>query len=235
MELKINELEDDTFYDDYDNEPIDYSFEQIPENTVPTKVIKNVHFDQTSVKPMHQPIPKSNAKVVRPQVPPKKPQISYEDIMAKMGMLVSNGKLHLVDRDSIPPHLQQHVSRQMNNPQKEQNQYQQHQYQQKQYQQNQYQQQKQQHQYQEQNQGQQNQVPQNSYIYNKYFKDELNEPEQVRRPRTLQEYKMMLLQDYLQRQRIKQIKSTKLIMPTTNISMASNNGNLNKLFNFSKR
>ena len=46
---------------------------------------------------------------------------------------------------------------------------------------------------------------------------------------------MMLLQDHLQRQRIKQIKSTKLIMPTSNISMASNNGNLNKLFNFSKR
>ena len=229
-ELEINELEDDTFYDnynynyDYNTEQIDNSSEQIPENTVP---MKHVHFDKLPVKPMHQPIPKENAKIVRIQVPPKKPQISYEDIMAKMGMLVSNGKLHLVDRNNIPPHLQKQVTRQINvasskkeyNEQPENNLYRQFEQAQKpQY-----------------DEKQEQQAPQNNYIYNKYFKDELNQPHQIRKPRTLEEYKMMLLQDHLQRQRIKQIKSTKLIMPTSNISMASNNGNLNKLFNFSKR
>jgi hypothetical protein len=220
MELKINELDDeldnDVFYDDnfesYDNEPIHSSFEKIPENTIPIKVIKNVRFDETSVKPMHQSIPKSNAKISRQQIPPKKPQISYEDILSKMGMLVSNGKLHLVDRNTIPSHLQKQVTRKMGNNQSQQ--------------------------YEDQQIPQQvpQQIPQNSYIFNKYFKEELNQPEEVRRPRTLQEYKMMLLQDHLQRQRIKQIKSTKLVMPTSNINMAySNSGNLNKLFSFSKR
>ena len=58
----------------------------------------------------------------------------------------------------------------------------------------------------------------------------------IRRPMTKHDYKRMLLEDILQNERIKQIKSTKLMMPTTNINFASSNsGNLNKLFNFSKR
>jgi hypothetical protein len=215
MELKINEFEDGTFCNDDD-------YEQIPENTVHTKTMKHVHFDKLSTKPMHQAIPKENAKIVRTQVPSKKPQISYEDIMAKMGMLVSNGKLHLVDRNNMPPHLQQQIAKQTNvarqpNSNKEYNE------QQEQAQKPYYDENLEQH------------VPQNNYIYNKYFKDELNQPQQIRKPRTLEEYKTMLLQNHLQRQRIKQIKSTKLIMPTSNISMATNSSNLNKLFNFSKR
>jgi len=80
------------------------------------------------------------------------------------------------------------------------------------------------------------QIFQKIVIYNKYFKDDIQPQSNVRRPRTLQEYKMMLVNDYIERHRIKQIKSTKLIMPTSNINIASgNSANLNKLFAFSKR
>lgn len=54
-----------------------------------------------------------------------------------------------------------------------------------------------------------------SYIYNKYFQNELlpQQPE-IRRPRTLQEYRNMLLEDYIKREQIKQLKSTKLFLPS---------------------
>lgn len=214
MELKISEnmYEDD--FDDYANEFIKSSFEQIPENTVPIKVIKKgVHFDDSvSQKPTHQSIPRVNAKIVRPQMPPQKPKISYEDILSKMGMLVSDGKLHLVDRNTLTPQKQQEIlssQRQSLTPQ-----YQQTQYKEEQINTN---------------------VSPNSYIYNKYFKDDIQEQNTVRKPRTLQEYKRMLLEDYIERERIKQMKSTKLIMPTSNINIAGSSANLNKLFGFSKR
>jgi len=211
MQLNISELDDNLYnenFDDYEQHfESQTELEKIPENSAPIKVIKkSVHFDDSVKKPTHQSIPRVNAKVVRPQMPQQKPKISYEDILSKMGMFVSDGKLHLLEQ-------------QQNQPQYEQNQ--------PQYEQNQYQQQK---------SMPNTNIPNNSYIYNKYFKDELKQEETVRRPRTLQEYKMMLLQDYLQKQRIKQMKSTKLVMPTSNINIsAGNTGNLNKLFNFSKR
>lgn len=137
------------------------------------------------------------------------PQISYEDIMSKMGMFVADGKLHLMD----------------NNPQG--------------YQQiKNYQQQNQQQQNQQNNQHQQNQanIPQNSYIYNKLFKEELRPQNEIRRPMTAQEYKRKVLENFIQSQRIREMKSRKLLMPTSNINISSgNSGNLNKLFNFSKR
>ena len=46
----------------------------------------------------------------------------------------------------------------------------------------------------------------------------------------------MVLQDYLQKIKINQIKSKKLIIPTQNINISNRNpSNLNKLFNFSQR
>jgi hypothetical protein len=59
-----------------------------------------------------------------------------------------------------------------------------------------------------------------SYIYNKYFKDykdmNTNTPE-IRVPKTMEEYKKMLLEDKIKRinqqKRISQIKSTKLFLP----------------------
>jgi hypothetical protein len=78
MELKINEIENNNMYD------------TIPENIIPTK---KVRFDEQKIKP----IPKQQAKITRPVVQPEKPKISYDDILEKMGMFVSDGKLHLID------------------------------------------------------------------------------------------------------------------------------------------
>jgi hypothetical protein len=90
-----------------------------------------------------------------------------------------------------------------------------------------------------QNQIKEEQVPDNSYIYNKYFNNDLSKSEStVRVPKTLDEYRDMLIHDIRQKQRIKQIKSTKLFLPTENIHFAPNtnpNMNLNRLFKFSNR
>jgi hypothetical protein len=95
----------------------------------------------------------------------------------------------------------------------------------------------------QQNQMQQNQVqydinqniPQNSYIYNKYFRDQTPSQDNIRQPLTILDYQNMIIHDALQKQRIKQIKSTKLLMPTSNINLAAGSSNLNKLFTFPKR
>jgi hypothetical protein len=61
-----------------------------------------------------------------------------------------------------------------------------------------------------------------SYIYNKYFKDYNNsvaEQPIVRVPKTIQEYRQMLLEDRIKaiehKKRIEQIKSTKMLFTTT--------------------
>ena len=117
-------------------------------------------------------------------------KISYEDILSKMNMFVSNGKLYLDAEKNVGSSTNQNHN---HNP------------------------------------------ANNSYIYNKYFKNETVEEPIIRKPKTLQEYKLMLLKDYLQRQRIRQIKSTKLLIPTNNISMSNNNANFDRLFHFPKR
>ena len=130
-------------------------------------------------------------------------------------MFVSDGKLHLMDNN--PKGYQQINQRQ---PIQEQV------FQQRQQQQRQ--------------QQQPSNIPANSYIYNKYFKDDFKPEPTVIKPKTLAEYKQLLILDLLekqrQRQRIRQIKSTKLIMPTSNINFSGGQtGNLDKLFNFQKR
>lgn len=207
MELIINELDESIFNDNIENyyeDTSQESFEQIPENII--KVIKkNVQFDD-SLKPLHQSFPKANSKRIRTQVANQGPKISFDDILSKMGTFVSDGKLHLIDRNTLPQQQQQQQPKQYNQQQP------------KQYQQA------------------ETNIPQNSYIYNKYFKDNMQQQDTIRKPKTLQEYKIMVIKDYIQAQRIKQMKSTKLIMPTSNISMSSgHSSNLNKLFNFSKR
>jgi hypothetical protein len=196
MELTINEINsNEVSY-------IQPSFEQIPENIAPIKVVKNVHF-QEPLKPLHQSIPKSNAKISRPIVVQPKPNISYEEILSKMGMFVSQGKLHLLDeKQKLKPSKQSPL-----NEQKVHQKY-----------------------------DIDSNISQNSYIYNKYFRDQKPEPDNVRKPLTLIDYRNMLLHDALQKTRIKQIKSTKLIMPHSNINLAAgSSSNLNKLFDFSKR
>ena len=200
MELNIYEL---------DNE----LYEEIPENIFSTKVIKNVHFEDNQ-KPTHQPIPKVNAKMVRPKMPNQPPKISYEEILSKMGMFVSDGKLHLVDRNTLTPEKQKELidyqrNKQYQEPPNNQNI----------------------------NHPNNQNIPQNSYIYNKLFKDQIQPQTTVRKPKTIQEYKRMLVEDYLIREKNKQIKSTKLVMPTSNINISYGNsrGLPNKLFSFSKR
>jgi len=214
-ELDINSDEFNNFDDlnDYDNIPLqtNKSYEEIPENMFPTKVIKNVHFDDNNLysqKPIHQSIPKVNAKMVRPKMSPQSPKISYEDILSKMGMFVSNGKLHLLDRNALTP--EQYKNLLDDNNKKTENQ--------------------------SHTDDRQN-IPQNSYIYNKLFKDQIQPQNIVRKPKTLEEYKRMLVEDYLKRERIKQIKSTRLIMPTSNINISVGNSTQlqNKLFSLSKR
>ena len=227
MELNIEELDYDYEYN-YEQEQ-----EEIPENRAPVKVIKkNTRFDEF-ITTMNQYILKENERILgakniiindpiiknpiikNPIIKDPiikdpiikdliiKPQISYEDILSKMGMFVSNGKLYLSDNNN-------HQSTQPLQSVKPQQQHQQQQYQQN--------------------------IPPNSYIYNKYFKEDMQPQDTIRRPMTRDEYKRMLLEDILQRQRIKEIKSTKLIMPTSNINIASrNSSNLNKLFNLTKR
>jgi hypothetical protein len=199
MEFSVSELDDlnDNMYD------------QIPENS------KKVHFSQTAVPYVKNPIPTQTKsaikKVTRPHVPEKKPQLTYDDILSKMGMFVAEGQLHLLDNQ--PLEVQEQIKHQIKKtkPVKQE-------------------------QYVEQQQPNQNQN-QNSYIYNKYFSNEMqNNDVGPRVPRNLQEYRNMLLQDLIQKQRIKQMKSTKLVMPTSNINFAPYSGqNLNKLFSFSNR
>lgn len=220
MQLNISELDDEIYNMEdnsiyYNNQQLQSSFEQIPENTVPIKVIKkSVHFEEP-LRPTHQAIPRVNAKIVRPQTPVEKPKISYEDILSKMGMFVSDGKLHLVDRNTLTPQKQELLHSQVNK--------------------NQYQQVNQPYETNIEYKAEHN-IPQNSYIYNKFFKDDLQPQNIIRQPKTLEEYKIMLITDHIQRQRIKQIKSTKLIMPTTNINFSGgHSANFNKLFSFPKR
>ena len=78
---------------------------------------------------------------------------------------------------------------------------------------------------------------QNSYIYNKYFQNSsYNQNIEEHRPLTPLEYRNKLINDIIQKQKIRQMKSTKLIMPNSNINFAQGpTGNLNKLFGFSHR
>jgi hypothetical protein len=80
-------------------------------------------------------------------------------------------------------------------------------------------------------------IPQNSYIYNKYFSNEKTEEPSVRVPRNVYEYRNMLIQDIIQKQKIRRLKSTKLVLPNSNMNFSAGNSpaNLNKLFSFSNR
>ena len=148
----------------------------------------------------------NTAEVYEYDAGPKRPnQISYEDILSKMNMYVSDGKLHLMDRSdarTMDTHRAQPQAQTQTTPRPD-------------YVGN----------------------EQQSYIYNKYFKNEFKEEPTVRRPKTLAEYKQMLLADYIQRERVKQIKSRKIIIPGSNYNSYAHrpSQDMNALFNFSRR
>ena len=213
MELYITEM-DTTEMDITEMDTVNY--EQIPENmpiknSVPKIHVKkqnNVTFkeqeqNQNQYQNIKPYLSGPKAKITRPVMPPPKPQISYDDILNKMGMFVANGKLHLLDEQNPKP---QQKSQQRSeskayipNPQ--------------------------------------GSAPeQNSYIYNKYFQNSSYNQNIEQRPLTPLEYRNMLIRDIIQKHKIRQMKSTKLIMPNSNINFAQGpTGNLNKLFGFSQR
>jgi len=187
----------------------DNMYDEIPENS------KKVRFSQAKVtNPVPVPAPAQSQtksaikKVTRPQAVEQKSKLTYDDILSKMGMFVAEGQLHLLDNQ--PLEVQQQIKNQIKG--------------QKSVKQEQYEQYEQ-------------QPNQNSYIYNKYFSNETQSQNTGPRvPRSLQEYRNMLLQDLIQKQRVKQMKSTKLLMPTSNINFAPySSQNMNKLFSFSNR
>lgn len=212
MELNVNELDDYNY--DFDNitienyDEINYipsknsnSFEDIPENNFPKK---KVQFNEP-IKPMNQSIPRINARMVRQKVIPPRPQISYDDILQKMGMYVVNGKLHLLEDKQ---QLKSNKSVNYNNSNKPTN------------------------------YNIDPNINQNNYIYNKYFREHIQTAPNVKRPMTLMEYRSKLIKDIIQKRRINQIKSTKLLFSTSNINISGgsfNSGNINKLFNFSTK
>ena len=165
-------------------------------------------------------------------------RVSYDDILAKMGMYVENGKLHLENknekcndnnkcsgisqctkvkcnriqeylRQQTPPTYAPNIQNKQNIPNNQLN--------------------------------QNNQTIQNSYIYNKHFKNHiLPEPVKIV-PTNPQEYRQMMLtkilQNNLARIRVNKIKSTKLMMSTDNINISreQQQAKLNRLFHFSQR
>ena len=145
------------------------------------------------------------------QIQPKK-KVSFDDILSNMNLVVNkSGTLQFMSH---------------NNPNEEQQQYPQQQQQQQQQYPHQYPQQQQQ-QYPQQlqvNKTVEKLDPsvKNSYIYNKYFQDYKDAnpvSREVRVPKTMEEYKKMLLEDKIkeleQKKRISEIKSTKLMFTTT--------------------
>ena len=233
------------------------NFDEIPENKSVAKLglskdsgltrqpIKIVKQQQVQQQPVQQPVQTIKpslsgvkSRMVRPQTPAPKPKVSYEDILTNMGMYLEDGKLRLIGSkqsqnqsapltESVPYQSEQKqsslpVTKSVNKPlQQSVN---------KPLQQsvNKPLQQSTQNQSLEQN---------NSYIYQKYFKNSATEEAQdIRRPLTILEYRDMLIANIIQKYKIKQIKSSKLIMPTSNINFAQGpSGNLNKLFSFSQR
>ena len=208
MELHVSEMDNSQNY------------EQIPENMPPkmnvVKRASRVHFeDATALNQQYNQTIKPyvsgvKARMVRPNVPAPKPKISYDDILNKLGMFVSEGKLHLLDGQG-----QQVTNSKLSTNTKPIT------------------------------KSQRQETPviqdpnpnpnQNSYIFNKYFQNN-NYQAQPQRPLTPLEYRDMLIQNIIQKHKIKQMKSTKLVMPNSNINFAPGpTANMNKLFGFSER
>jgi hypothetical protein len=169
----------------------------------------------------------------------KKKKVTFNDILSNMNLVVNkNGSLEFMSikqnevytPQSQPQYSQQQYSQQQysqpqySQPQYSQPQYSQQQYSQQQYSQKQYsQKQYSQPQYSQQQYNSETIDPsiKNSYIYNKYFKEysdpNAGKPEH-KVPKTIEEYRKMLMDDrinaIIQKQRIEQIKSKKLLFTT---------------------
>ena len=123
---------------------------------------------------------------------PKKPKVSYDDILSSLNMVVNNGVLQFAK-----PIQQTQKSQQKKQV-----------------------------------------TISDNYITNKYFKDYKDQSQEPRVPLTKEEYRQMLIQDYIKRQqaqrRISQIKSRRLLFDTQHINIAPSQNqmprDMNKLF-----
>ena len=158
----------------------------------------------------------------------KKKKVSYDDILNSLNLVVNkNGVLQYMSAKPNAGNQEQQKQTQ-HNQQKQPQQYIQQQNQQKQPQ------------YSQQQQPQQTKVikgkpldPQvkNSSIFNKYFKDykdpNAEQVQEVKVPQTIEEYKKMVLEERIrriqERNRIAQIKSTKMLYESNNGNIGSNN------------
>lgn len=136
----------------------------------------------------------------------KKPKVSYDDILSSLNMVVKNGVLQfakpLPQNKNQVQNQSQNQNKKQSEPQKK-------------------------HVTIRESLTPQTQYPQNNYIINKYFKDyqEENVVEEPKIPKTKEEYRQMLIQDYINRKnaqrRISQIKSRKLLFDSRNIQISS--------------
>jgi hypothetical protein len=134
---------------------------------------------------------------------PKKPKVSYDDILSSLNMVVNNGVLQFAKpiQQTQTPKQKKQVT--ISN------------------------------------------VQQDNYITNKYFKDYKDQSQDVveepKIPLTKEEYRQMLIQDYINRQnairRISQIKSKRLLFDTQHINIAPTQmpRDMNKLFSSFRR
>ena len=147
----------------------------------------------------------------------KKPKVSYDDILSSLNMVVNNGVLQFAKPTQQPEKQQaqpQKKSVTIREPVR---------------------------------QPQHQQQGQNNYITNKYFKDYKDKSQGASEdplvPLTKEEYRQMLIQDYINRQqaqrRISQIKSRRLLFDTQHINIAPSQNqmprDMNKLFKPFKR
>jgi hypothetical protein len=160
-------------------------------------------------------------KTNQPVINPKKKQVSYDDILSSLSMVVHNGILQFAPNQKII-NSQQQSQQQSQEPSKKVQFQQQPKIQPK-----------------PQNQIQSQIQPQGkNYIINKYFNDykDPNIIEEPQRPLTKEEYKQMMIQNYVKRieekKRIAQIKPKKLLFNTNNIHISPNQNpkEMNKLF-----
>jgi hypothetical protein len=160
------------------------------------------NIESQPLKYWEQPSSENSKKIAKP----KKKKVSFDDILSNMNLVVNqNGTLQHMssNQESYNQNIEQQYQNQNINNQTQR-----------------------QYQYPIQVQKQEPLDPnvKHSYIYNKYFKDyhdsNVSVPE-IRVPKTMEEYKRMLLEDRIkaieQRKRLSEIKSKKLLF-TTNVS-----------------
>jgi len=179
-----------------------------------------LHFsevDNTNQNPYSHP-----EKYWETPVAPKKKKVSFDDILTNMNIVVNkSGVLQFMQ--PLPPLQEEMYQQQYQNQNENQTPYQEQPYQE----------------YVAQQMAKKQQAPldplvKNSFIFNKYFKD-YKDPnteivEEVKVPKTIEEYNKMVLEERIkriqERNRIAQIKSTKMLFENNNNNVSASKNTL---------